>query len=189
MEGTVYMKTGHYNQLKKLTVSAMMLALALLLPFLTGQIPTIAQMLLPIHLPVLLCGFLCGPVYGLVVGLVAAPLRFLLFGMPRMPNVLYMIPELAAYGLISGLFYQILPKRKIFTYLSLMLAMVGGRVAYAYAFIKINLSNAKSLDALTLPIISATILTAWPGMILQIILIPTLLIVLEKAKIIPLKKS
>ncbi len=167
----------------------MMLAIALLLPFLTGQMQAIGQMLTPMHVPVLLCGLLCGPVYGLAVGLVAAPLRFILFGAPRMPNVLYMTVELAVYGLLAGLFYQILPKRKLSLYFSLILSMIGGRIAYAFIFIAINLSNAKSLESLTMPIISATVLTAWPGMILQILLIPTLLIVLEKAKIIPLKKS
>ncbi len=183
------MKSTHYYQLKKLSVSAMMLALALLLPFLTGQLQAVGQMLTPMHVPVLLCGLICGPIYGFAVGVVAAPLRFMLFGMPQMPNVLYMTAELALYGFLSGLFYVILPKRKICIYISLLLAMIGGRVAYAFMFIFINLSNARSIEALTMPIISATILRAWPGMILQIALIPTLLIVLQKAKIIPLKKS
>ena len=183
------MKSSHYDQIKKLTVSAMMLALALLLPFLTGQLQAVGQMLTPMHVPVLLCGLICGPIYGVAVGIVAAPLRFILFGMPQMPNVLYMTAELACYGFLSGLFYHILPKRKLCLYVSLLLSMLGGRVAYALMFIVINLSNARSLEALTMPIISATILTAWPGMIIQIVLIPTLLIVLEKAKIIPLKNS
>lgn len=183
------MKSHHYYQIKKLTVSAMMLAIALLLPFLTGQLQAIGQMLTPMHVPVLLCGMICGPIYGLAVGVVAAPLRFILFGMPQMPNVLYMTAELASYGFLSGLFYQILPKRKICLYISLLLSMIGGRIAYAFMFITVNLSNAKSVEALTLPIISATVLTAWPGMIIQIVLIPTLLIVLEKARIIPLKNS
>ncbi len=182
------MKSERYYHLKKLTVSAMMLALALLLPFLTGQLPAIGKMLAPMHIPVLLCGLLCGPIFGFAVGLVAAPLRFVLFGAPQMPNVLYMTAELAAYGLLSGIFHHILPKRKLSLYFSLILSMIGGRVAYAIIFICINLSNAKTLEALTLPIISATVLTAWPGMILQILVIPTLLIVLEKAKVIPFEK-
>ena len=182
------MKSEHYYHLKKLTVSAMMLALALLLPFLTGQLPSIGKMLSPMHIPVLLCGFLCGPVFGFAVGLVAAPIRFLLFGAPQMPNVLYMTAELAAYGLLSGVFSRILPKRKTCLYISLILAMIGGRIAYAFIFISINLSSAKTVEALILPVISTTVLMAWPGMILQILLIPTLLIVLQKAKILPLKK-
>lgn len=180
------MKSTHYHQLKKLSVSAMMLAIALLLPFLTGQLQAVGKMLTPMHIPVLLCGLICGPIHGFAVGIVAAPLRFVLFGMPQMPNVLYMTAELALYGLLSGLFYQILPKRKLCLYISLLLAMIGGRVAYAFMFIFINLSNARTLEALTLPIISATVLTAWPGMIIQIVLIPTLLIVLHKAKLLPL---
>ena len=167
----------------------MMLALALLLPFLTGQLQAIGQMLSPMHIPVLLCGLICGPIYGFAVGVVAAPLRFLIFGMPQMPNAIYMAAELALYGLLSGLFYHILPKRNLSLYISLILSMIGGRIAYALTFIFINLSNAKSLEALVMPIVSATILKAWPGMILQIVLIPTLLIILQKAKIIPLKKS
>lgn len=183
------MKSERYYHLKELTVAAMTLALALLLPFLTGQIPSIGKMLAPMHLPVLLCGLLCGPIFGFAVGIVAAPLRFVLFGAPQMPNVLYMTAELAMYGLLSGLFQKILPKRKICLYFSLLLSMIGGRIAYAYAFITINLSSAKSVEALIMPIITATVLTAWPGMIIQILVIPTLLIVLEKAKLIPFKNS
>ena len=182
------MTTEHHYHLKKLTVSAMMLAIALLLPFLTGQLPAIGNMLSPMHIPVLLTGMLCGPIFGFAVGVVAAPLRFVLFGMPRMPNVLYMTAELAAYGLLSGIFYNILPKRKISLYASLLLSMIGGRIAYAIIFISINLSNAKTPEALILPIVSATVLIAWPGMILQVLIIPTLLIVLQKAKVIPFEK-
>ena len=182
------MKSEHYYHLKNLTVSAMMLALALLLPFLTGQLPSIGKMLAPMHMPVLLCGLLCGPLFGFAVGVVAAPLRFILFGAPQMPNVLYMTSELAAYGLLAGVFSRILPKRKLSLYISLILSMIGGRIAYAIIFICINLSNAKTVEALILPIVSATVLTAWPGMILQIVIIPTLLIILEKAKVIPFEK-
>jgi riboflavin transporter FmnP len=177
------MKSDHYHHLKKLTVAAMMLALALLLPFLTGQLPAVGKMLSPMHIPVLLCGLLCGPIFGFAVGIVAAPLRFVLFGMPQMPNVLYMTAELASYGLLSGIFHYIFPKKNLFLYVSLILSMIGGRIAYAIIFIGINLSTAKSLESLILPIVSTTVLMAWPGMILQILIIPTLLIVLKKAKI------
>ena len=44
----------------KLTYSALYLAIALVLPFLTGQIPQIGSMLCPMHIPALLCGFVCG---------------------------------------------------------------------------------------------------------------------------------
>lgn len=98
-----------HSNTKKLVYSALFLALALVLPFLTGQIQTFGQMLAPMHLPVLLCGFLCGPVWGLAVGAVAPLLRSMMFGMPPMfPTAVAMAFELAAYGLFSGLFYHLL---------------------------------------------------------------------------------
>ena len=50
---------------RKLTLSALFLALGLVLPLITGQIPQIGKMLLPMHIPVLLCGMVCGWPYGL----------------------------------------------------------------------------------------------------------------------------
>ncbi len=85
--------------LKKLVLSGVFLALALLLPFVTGQIPQIGAALAPMHIPVLLCGFVCGWPFGLVVGFVAPLLRFMLFGMPPIfPTGIAMAFELAAYG-------------------------------------------------------------------------------------------
>lgn len=91
----------------KLTLSAMFLALGFVLPFFTGQIPQIGNMLLPMHLPVLLCGLICGWQYGLVIGLCLPLVRSMIFGMPPIfPTGIAMTFELAAYGLIVGLVYQ-----------------------------------------------------------------------------------
>ena len=65
-----------------LTLAAMFMGIGLVLPFLTGQIPQIGNMLLPMHIPVLLCGLICGWQYGLTVGLILPLLRYALFGMP-----------------------------------------------------------------------------------------------------------
>ena len=84
---------------RKLTLSALFLALGLVLPLITGQIPQIGKMLLPMHIPVLLCGMVCGWPYGLAVGAVMPLLRGLLFGMPVLyPTGIGMAFELAAYG-------------------------------------------------------------------------------------------
>ena len=69
---------------KKLTLSAMFLAIGIILPFFTGQVPQIGNMLLPMHFPVFLCGMICGAPYGLAIGFILPIFRSFLFGMPMM---------------------------------------------------------------------------------------------------------
>ena len=92
---------------KKLVVSALMLSMALVLPFFTGQIPEIGNMLLPMHLPVLLAGFIVGGPSAMMVGAIAPILRSIIWGMPPMfPKAIGMAFELAAYGFVSGIIYS-----------------------------------------------------------------------------------
>ena len=76
------MKTSNKTKITNLVYAAVCLALCLVLPFLTGQIPQVGNALCPMHIPVLLAGFLCGPWWALAVGLVAPLLRHTLFLMP-----------------------------------------------------------------------------------------------------------
>lgn len=167
------------NSIQTLVIAAMLLALALLLPFLTGQIPTIGSMLSPMHLPVLLCGFLCGPLWGLAVGAVSAPLRFVLFGMPQAPMCFFMAAEMAAYGLLAGLLYRIFPKKIPYLYASLLLAMIGGRLVYgAVSWITIAADGGVyTLNAF----LASTVVGAWPGILLQILLVPAIVLALKRA--------
>ena len=101
------------KEIKRLTLSAMFLALAFLMPFLTGQIPQIGSMLCPMHIPVLLCGFFCGPLWGGIIGIFAPLLRSLTLGMPPLfPTAFAMAFELATYGFIAGYVYNKLKKSK-----------------------------------------------------------------------------
>lgn len=118
-------------QIRKLTYAALFLALAMVLPFLTGQIPQIGKSLCPMHIPALLCGFLCGWPWGLAVGLIAPLLRSVTFGMPAMfPDAVVMAFELAAYGAVAGILYRLLPKRLGIgrIYIALAAAMLAGRI-------------------------------------------------------------
>ena len=103
-----------HNAILKLVYSAVCLALCMVLPFLTGQIPEIGSMLCPLHIPVLLAGFLCGPWWAMGVGFIAPPLRYLLFGMPPLlPAGVPMMFEMLAYGLAVGILYHVLPKNQV----------------------------------------------------------------------------
>ena len=167
------------NDIKKLTLSAMFLALALVMPFLTGQIPQIGAMLCPMHIPVLLCGFFCGGPWGLLVGFVAPVLRSIIFGMPPMfPKAICMAFELATYGLVSGLLHKVLPKKKWTVYVSLILAMIAGRVVWGLAMLICMGFDVTKFGASAF--ISGALLNALPGIIVQLVLIPILVIVLEK---------
>jgi riboflavin transporter FmnP len=124
---------------KKITFSGLFLALALLLPFLTGQIPQIGSALSPMHIPVLLCGFVIGAPYGLIVGFIAPLLRFMLFQMPPIfPVGTAMAFELAAYGLTAGILYKMLPKKTPYIYVSLILSMLIGRVVWGVTMFVIS---------------------------------------------------
>ena len=113
------------DKIVKLTLAAMFLAIAFVMPFLTGQIPQVGSMLCPMHLPVLLCGFFCGPFWGLIVGVFAPLLRSFLLGMPPMfPTAFCMAFELAAYGFVAGWLHNKLKMKKWNVYVSLLGAMV-----------------------------------------------------------------
>ncbi len=165
-----------------LCYAAMCLALCLVLPFLTGQVPQIGNMLCPMHLPVLLAGYLCGPWWAAVIGLIAPVLRNLIFGMPQFPTAGVMALELAAYGLTAGLLYLLLAKKKRNIYLSLIAAMLIGRVVYGIAT-AIVMGISGSVYSFEL-FLAGAFTNAIPGIILQLILIPVLVMVLKKANII-----
>lgn len=167
-------------QIRKLTYAALFLALALVLPFLTGQIPQIGSALSPMHIPVLLCGFLVGWPWGLAVGFIAPLLRSVIFGMPVMvPGAVAMAFELAVYGLVSGILYRLLPKKKWSIYVTLIVAMLAGRVVWGITRLIIaGLSGNSFTWALFL---AGAFTNAIPGIILHIVLIPVIVMVLERA--------
>lgn len=163
----------------KLTLSAMFLALAFVMPFLTGQIPQIGSMLCPMHIPVLLCGFFCGAPWGLAVGFIAPLLRSFVLGMPPMfPTALCMAFELAAYGFAAGYLHQKLPKGKGNVYISLLAAMLAGRLVWGLAMFVCMGFDASKFGLSSF--LAGAVLNALPGIIVQIILIPIIVIMLEK---------
>ena len=167
------------TNVKTMVLAALFLAMALVLPFLTGQIPEIGSMLCPMHIPALLCGFFCGWPWGLMVGLIAPILRSLIFGMPPMfPVAVCMSAELAAYGAVSGFLYSRMSRNKASVYISLLTAMVAGRLVWGIArFLCAGLDpSAFGIAAFW----AGAITTALPGIILQIVLIPVLVMALEK---------
>ena len=166
------------NYLIRLATAAMLLAVAFLLPFLTGQIPKLGNMLCPMHLPILIAGFFCGPVLAAVVGATAPLLRSLTLGMPPLfPTAAAMSFELATYGAIAGILYSFLRKKKWGVYASLLGAMIGGRIVWGIVSL---IFYGVQGNSFTFGIFfTQAVVNAIPGIILQIVLIPLLVYTLE----------
>jgi len=171
------------SSLVKIILAGLFIALGLVMPFLTGQIPSIGSMLLPMHIPVLLVGFVCGWPYGLAVGFITPLLRSLIFGMPPpFPTAVAMAFELAVYGLATGLFYKLLPKKNVFIYVSLILSMICGRIVWGIVSLILYGFADKPF---TWQIFAAgAVVNAIPGIILQIVIIPVIIIALKRGNLI-----
>ncbi|WP_343249000.1 ECF transporter S component [Diplocloster hominis] len=172
------MKTNYFST-RNLVFAGVFIALGIVLPFFTGQIPQIGSMLLPMHIPVLLCGFICGWPLGLIVGIVTPLLRSALFGMPPLfPTALAMAFELAAYGALSGLFYWKLRKKVSTVYLSLILSMIGGRIVWG--IVSMILSTIAGTLFTWQFFAGGAVLNAVPGIILQLVVIPPVVLALKR---------
>lgn len=174
------MNTKTISPARNLVLAALFLALAFILPMFTGHIPQIGNMLCPMHFPILLCGFVLGGPWGLAVGFVAPLLRSVLFGMPPMfPIAISMAFELGTYGLVSGLMYRRVKHTLPMTYATLLTAMVSGRLVWgAVRFILAGLSGSSFPFSAFL---SGALLTALPGIIAQLIILPLIITALQKA--------
>ncbi len=154
---------------KEIVSAAMFIALGLILPFFTGQIPEIGSQLSPMHFPVLIAGLCLGQKIGMMVGLVTPVLRSIMFGMPPMIPAVCMSFEMATYGLVIGYLYK---NKTQNIYISLIIAMVIGRIVWGLAsfIILTSIGNAFSFAMF----INGALLSAIPGIILQIIIVPVL---------------
>lgn len=172
------------NTTKKMTLSAMFLAIGLVLPFFTGQIPQVGNMLLPMHIPVLLCGLICGWQYGAVLGLVLPLIRSFIFGMPPLyPIGIAMAFELLTYGLISGLLYGMSQWKCVRAlYRSLIAAMLAGRVVWGIA--QVVLLGGSGIDFTWKLFMAGAFINAVPGIILQLILIPAIMAALNRTNLV-----
>lgn len=169
---------------KKLTLSALFVALGLVLPLLTGQLKALGNAFLPMHLPVLLCGLIVGPLYGLVVGLILPILRHFTFGMPPLyPTAIAMSFELATYGFVVGYVYKNSRWKCIIAlYESLIIAMIAGRIVWGV--VQMILLGINGQPFTIQMFIAGAFLNAIPGIVFQLIFIPSLMLALHKTGLV-----
>ena len=169
--------------IRKMVMAALCLALAIIIPFIAGQVPQIAKMISPMHIPVLLAGYVAGPFWALGVGFVAPLLRSVLFGMPAMvPDAIVMAFELATYGFCSGFLFGLLPKKTPSIYISLILSMLLGRLVWgAVKYVILGFMGDKFTFDLFL---AGAFINAIPAIVIHILLIPIIVLALKKANLL-----
>ncbi len=174
--------------ISKISLAAMFLAICWLIPSLTGRVPELGRVFLLMHIPVMICGFVLGPVYGAFIGFVAPLTNTLFFVTPPITSSVPMAFELAVYGSVVGFLFAIFVKKFkkldsiIFIYISLVIAMilgraVGGIVSYIY-----NVASGNEYTAIAYW--TGYFAQGWPGMIIQIVLIPSIIRLLYGQNII-----
>ena len=187
------------DMVKNMTLAAMFMAIGLLLPILTGQIPQFGNMMLPMHIPVILCGLICGWKYGMVVGLILPGFRYLLFGMPPLfapfppfhPIMIPMIFELATYGFLAGFLYQRSRWQCVIAlYRSMIIAMIGGRIVLGLVMaLHVPLiSNSFTWTAFVPAFIAGAVTMAIPGIIIQLTLIPVIMVALNRSGLVKFRR-
>ena len=181
--------TKTQRPVQTLAMAAMLMAAGFVLPFFTGQIPQIGNMLCPMHLPVLLCGLLCGWKYGLAVGFLLPLLRSAVLTAPPMfPTAIAMAFELGAYGLLVGWLYARSRWQCVAAlYRCLILAMIGGRVVWAA--VRIVLSGVSGQAFTWQMFLSGAFLTAIPGIILQLAFIPVVMVALDRTGMVRFRRG
>lgn len=172
------------NKAARLVTAGFLLALGVILPQIFGRVQFLGMTFLPMHLPVLLCGAICGGFYGALCGALTPLICSMLFSMPVFfPTAIAMAVELCCYGLLISLLYR---RARLNIYPSLLLAMLGGRLLNGLVnWLLLGLSG-KAYTLATF--ISACFVTGIPGIILQIVLIPVIVLILQKAGFIERKK-
>ena len=166
------------NQTKKLVLTALFIAIGVVLPQAFHAIPNAGSVILPMHIPVLIAGYFVGPLYGLICGILTPLLSHLIFGMPPTPILPSMLCELATYGLMTGLLNQVIKMDNELAknYVVLILSMLAGRLCYGILNALVFRAGNYSLSVW----LSAAFVTAIPGIIIQLILIPILVTRLKK---------
>jgi len=167
-----------------MVITALFIAIGIVLPLAFHSVPNAGRVFLPMHIPVFLCGLVCGFPYGLFCGLLVPPLASLFTGMPPVPILPAMIFELAAYGTVSGLLMNFLPVKNLYAriYVSLIGGMLLGRVLFGVMNAFVFSAGNYSFDIW----VTAAFVTALPGIILQIVAVPVVVVALDKTRLVKL---
>ena len=171
------------SNVKKSIITAVCIALCYVIPLMFHGIQNAGSIFCPMHIPVFICGLICGWQYGLLCGIAGPALSSALSGMPPVAILPSMMVELAAYGTASGLMMKLVRTKSTYAdlYISLIVAIVCGRVLAGLAKALIFARGSYSMSAW----IAGSVVASWPGTVIQLVFIPTIVFALMKSHLIP----
>ena len=171
------------SNVKKSIITAVCIALCYVIPLMFHGIQNAGNIFCPMHIPVFICGLICGWQYGLLCGIAGPALSSALSGMPPVAILPSMMVELSAYGTAAGLMMKLVRTKSTYAdlYISLIAAIVCGRVLAGLAKALIFARGSYSMSAW----IAGSVVTSWPGTVIQLVFIPTIVFALMKSHLIP----
>ena len=171
------------SNVKKSIITAVCIALCYVIPLMFHGIQNAGSIFCPMHIPVFICGLICGWQYGLLCGIAGPALSSALSGMPPVAILPSMMVELAVYGTAAGLMMKLVRTKSTYAdlYISLIVAIVCGRVLAGLAKALIFARGSYSMSAW----IAGSVVTRWPGTVIQLVFIPTIVFALMKSHLIP----
>ena len=171
------------KKIQKEIAAALCIALCVVLPYAFHAIPEGGSIFSPMHIPVLLCGLVCGWQYGLLCGLVGPVLSSLITQMPPLAYLPAMLVELAVYGAVSGLCMRFVHTKKYIAdlYISLTVGMLSGRILAGLCKAFLFMPGAFTWKMW----VAGYFITAWPGILLHLALVPAVVLALKKARLVP----
>lgn len=171
------------SYVKNTIITGLCVALCVVLPIAFHTIPNAGSILCPMHIPVLLCGLICGWYYGLLCGIAGPILSSVLTSMPPMAILPCMAIELAVYGIVTGIMMKVIHTKKLYAdlYVSLIVALVCGKIIAGIAKALVFSPGGYSIAVWA----TSYFVTALPGIAIQLALIPSIIVALDRAKVIP----
>ncbi len=170
------------SYMKKIIITPLFIALCVVLPMAFHTIPNAGGIFCPMHIPVLLCGLICGWQFGLLCGILGPVLSSVLTSMPPMAILPCMAVELAIYGIVTGIMIRVIRTKRIYAdlYISLITALICGKIIAGIVKALLFSPNGYSVAVWA----TSYFVTALPGIVIQLVLIPAIVVALEKAKLI-----
>ncbi len=171
------------SPVKQSVITAVCIALCVVLPMALHSIPQAGMIYSPMHIPALICGLVCSWPYAIACGIIGPVLSSVITGMPDITTMPSMMVELVCYGVVASLLMKCVHTKKTIAdvYISLVGSMLSGRIIAGIVKALIFARGTMTITTWA----TAYFVKCLPGIAIHLIVIPIVFIALEKSNLIP----